>query len=251
MQFLDGEKRDGARWSWNVFPSSRLEAARIAVPVGTMYTPLKRIEGLATVNYQPIICKMQGCQCVLNPYCRVDFISKIWICPFCLSRNHFPHHYANISTENRPAEIIPQYTTMEYILDSQVVSPPVFLFVIDTCIIDEELTQLKASIMQSLMLLPETSMVGLVTFGANVHIHELAFDECPKSYVFRGGKEFEPGTVAKLLGLRLPMVQQTQQQTQQQQSQMSGASSAQRFLMPVSECEFQLTNILEVPTFKF
>jgi hypothetical protein len=47
------------------------------------------------------------------------------------------------------------------------------------------------------------------------------------------------------------MVQQTQQQTQQQQSQMSGASSAQRFLMPVSECEFQLTNILEVPTFKF
>jgi hypothetical protein len=49
------------------------------------------------------------------------------------------------------------------------------------CIIEEELAQLKTSILQSLMLLPENALVGLITFGKNVHIHELAFDECPKS----------------------------------------------------------------------
>jgi hypothetical protein len=99
---------------------------------------------------------------------------------------------------------------------------------------------LKGTLLQSLMLLPENSLVGLITFGfshaslmppsclsrlthasltplwcisrlsrppphaslmphsclsrpsslsrplgKNVHIHELSFDECPKSYVFR------------------------------------------------------------------
>jgi protein transport protein SEC23 len=86
----------------------------MAVPVSCMYTPLKAVTGLATVQYPPIHCqnKAQECGAVLNPYCRVDFNNKIWICPFCLTRNHFPTHYADISTENRPAEIIPQYTTM-------------------------------------------------------------------------------------------------------------------------------------------
>lgn len=237
MQFIENEKRDGARFSWNVFPDSRIEAARMAVPLGVMYSPLKQIEGLAAVNYQPIRCKNPNCGSVLNPYCRVDFINKIWVCPFCLTRNHFPHHYADISADNRPAEIIHQYTTLEYVLDPTP-RAPVFLFVLDTCIIEEELAQLKASVLQSLMLLPENSLVGLITFGKNVHIHELSFDECPKSYVFRGSKEVQADQISTLLGLRAPMAPNTmgQQQLPPQEA---------RFLMPVSDCEFQLTSILE------
>jgi hypothetical protein len=34
-----------------------------------------------------------------------------------------------------------------------------------------------------------------------VHVHELSFDECPKSYVFRGNKEIDSVQVAQLLGL--------------------------------------------------
>ena len=49
----------------------------------------------------------------------------------------------------------------------------------------QELASLKTTLLQSLMLLPEDSLVGLISFGKNVHIHELSFDECPKSYVFR------------------------------------------------------------------
>jgi protein transport protein SEC23 len=103
-------------------------------------------------------------------------MNKIWVCPLCLTRNHFPHHYADISSENRPAEIIPQFTTMEYVLDATV-RAPVFLFVIDTCVIEEELKQIKNSLFQSLLLLPQNAQVGLITFGRNVHIHELSFEE--------------------------------------------------------------------------
>ena len=37
-------------------------------------------------------CK--ACGSVLNPYAAVDFNAKIWTCPFCHTRNHFPPHYA-------------------------------------------------------------------------------------------------------------------------------------------------------------
>lgn len=188
---------------------------------------------MTTVNYHPIFCKTPKCQAVLNPYCRVDFMNKIWVCPFCLTRNHFPHHYAEISAEHRPAEIIPNYTTMEYIIDQGQNKAPAFLFVVDTCLIEEELTALKQSILKSLMLLPENAMVGLITFGRNVHIHELSFDDCPKSYVFRGNKPIDMTKVSNMLGLR-PKIGQQQGQPEQ----------SNRFLMPVSECEF-VTSILE------
>ena len=35
------EERDGVRMSYGTWPSSRLEATRIVVPVGCLYTPLK------------------------------------------------------------------------------------------------------------------------------------------------------------------------------------------------------------------
>jgi len=229
MQFIQNEQKDAVRFSWNVLPTNKLEATRMAIPVGCMYTPLKPIPGLMQLPYKPIFCK---CGAVLNPYCRVDFMNKIWHCPFCLTRNHFPHHYAEISSSNRPAEIIPNYTTIEYILE-QPAEPtsPIFLFVIDTCVIDEELDCLKNSIVQSLMLLPEKSLVGLITFGRHVQVHELSFEDCPKAYVIRN-KEYKTAEIASLLGLRPPIAQREKKDTS-------------RFLLPVSECEFQLTSILE------
>ena len=34
---------------------------------------------------------------------------KMWICPFCYQRNHFPSHYASIAENNLPAELFPNY----------------------------------------------------------------------------------------------------------------------------------------------
>jgi Sec23/Sec24 zinc finger len=52
---------------------------------------------------------------------QIDYRSKLWTCPICVNRNHFPPHYAeNISETNLPAELIPQFTTVEY----ELTTPP-------------------------------------------------------------------------------------------------------------------------------
>lgn len=84
-------------------------------PVGCLYTPLKEIENMALVQYQAITC--QKCTTVLNPYCQIDFRVKTWSCTTCQNKNAFPPHYANNITEQQlPAELIPDFTTIEYIL---------------------------------------------------------------------------------------------------------------------------------------
>ena len=85
--------------------------------------------------------------------------------------------------------------------------PPVFLFVLDLCMDDEDLQAVKVafsielhsiadlidwyqeSLVVSLSLLPPSALVGLITFGTVVQLHELNTEGCSKSYVFRGTKE--------------------------------------------------------------
>ena len=76
------EEASGARLSFHCWPSSRLEATRMVVPLGCLYTPLKQITHMPpALEYDPIRCK--GCAAVLNPYCRIDYQAKVWFCPFC------------------------------------------------------------------------------------------------------------------------------------------------------------------------
>lgn len=179
---------------------------------------------MITVGYSPIQCK---CSAILNPYwlvhalclpvaltlvhsvhSKVDFMHKIWVCPFCSARNHFPLHYSEISVTSRPAEILAQCTTMGALVCVRLLPKLIVLRFQSTCsmprprsppcsfssstrassvgrcacltlecrtpherslcVSDEELAQLKTSLLQSLMLLPENSLVGLITFGRNV-----------------------------------------------------------------------------------
>lgn len=50
---------------------------------------------------------------------------------------------------------------------------PIYLFVVDTCMDEEELGALKDSLQMSLSLLPQNALVGLITFGKMVQVHEL------------------------------------------------------------------------------
>eukprot|EP00468_Gymnochlora_sp_CCMP2014_P001961 CAMPEP_0167742470 /NCGR_PEP_ID=MMETSP0110_2-20121227/1453_1 /TAXON_ID=629695 /ORGANISM="Gymnochlora sp., Strain CCMP2014" /LENGTH=754 /DNA_ID=CAMNT_0007626683 /DNA_START=897 /DNA_END=3161 /DNA_ORIENTATION=- len=229
--FVNDEQKDGARFSWNIFPTSPVDQERMAVPVSCLYSPLYYIEGMAKVNYPAIQCKC--CGAVLNPYCRVDFSSKMWSCPFCLSPNHFPHEYADISTENLPAEIMPKYTTMEYVVDEKTKTSPMFLFVMDTCMQPEELNELKTTILQSLIYIPEDSYIGLITFGKHIHVHELSFEECPKAHVLRGDKKMEAKKVQKLLGVDARSMQE------------SKTNPALRFLQKREDVEYQINSILD------
>ncbi|EMP30727.1 Protein transport protein Sec23A [Chelonia mydas] len=67
--------------------------------------------------------------------------------------------------------------------------PLIFLYVVDTCMEDEDLQALKESMQMSLSLLPPTALVGLITFGRMVQVHELGCEGISKSYVFRGTKD--------------------------------------------------------------
>jgi len=51
----------------------------------------------------------------------------------------FPASYAAITETHQPAELIPQFTTLEYQIPTAHCIGPVFLFVLDTCMDDEDL----------------------------------------------------------------------------------------------------------------
>jgi len=241
------EAKDGIRFSWNMWPTTRLESTRIVVPVGCLYTPLHRGEApLPQLGYDPIRC--HGCGSILNPFCSVEFHTKLWSCPLCLSRNQFPSHYAeNITETNLPAELIPNCTTVEYELQTPGSGPPAFLFLIDTCVDEKELDELKDSIQQTLNFIPENAFVGLITFGTHVMVHELGFTECPKSYVFRGTKDFTAKRVQELLGITPTGVTQPLQPSQQVKGYQAPyqVSAFGKFLVPFSDCSFHIENILE------
>lgn len=169
-EFLELEALDGIRMPWNVIPGTREDAVSCVVPVSAIYTPLKPIPDMPVVPYSPLRCRM--CRSILNPFSRVDYNAKIWLCTFCFQRNHFPQHYSSISENNLPPELFPQYTTIEYISTAETgpVMPPVFIFVVDTCIIEEEIGYLKSALAQATELLPDNSLIGFITFGTYVQV---------------------------------------------------------------------------------
>lgn len=70
-----------------------------------------------------------------------------------------------------PAELLPKYTTIEYNINRAAQIPPIFLYVVDTCLEEEDLKALKESLIVSLSLLPPYAWVGLITFGTMVTTH--------------------------------------------------------------------------------
>lgn len=79
-----------------------------------------------------------------------------------------------------PLELQPQFTTIEYILNKSAVTPPIFLYVVDTCLDDSDLQALKDTLIVSFSLLPPTALVGLITFGTMV-FHRCSFADIQDS----------------------------------------------------------------------
>ncbi len=53
----------------------------------------------------------------------------------------------------------------------------------------------------SLSLLPPNALVGLITFGRMIQVHELGCEGIAKSFVFRGTKDYAAKAVQEMLGL--------------------------------------------------
>ncbi|KAJ4745225.1 Protein transport protein SEC23 [Rhynchospora pubera] len=243
-EFLDLEAQDGVRMTWNVLPGTKQDAAACVIPAAAIYTPLKPIPDIPLLPYAPLRCRI--CRAVLSPFSVVDYTAKIWGCPFCFQRNHFPQHYFSISEENLPAELFPQYSTIEYasVADTSPIMPPVFMFVVDTCMIEEEIGYLKLALAQAVELLPEKALVGLITFGTFVQVHELGFGILPKSYVFKGTKEVTKEQILDQMGFFSGKKKPTVGVIAGSRDGLP-AESISRFLLPASECEFVLNSVIE------
>lgn len=74
-------------------------------------------------------------------------------------------------------------------------------------------------------------------------MHELGYTECAKSYVFRGTRDYTAKVVQEMLGLS-PSAG-IRPNVPAQSGRPPPSSLAARFLLPVSQCEFQLTSTLE------
>ena len=238
MDFETNEDLNGIRFSWNVFPLTRTDANKNVVPVGCLYTPLKEYDELNIAQYNPVICSGPQCKSILNPYCTIDPRSNSWTCPICNSRNHLPTQYANMTQDNMPLEL--QHTTMEYITTKPVQVPPIFFFIIDITAEKENLDALKESIITSLSLLPPNALVGLITCGNVVQLHDLSSEIIERCNVFRGDREYQLDQLTEML-------------TGQKPSNQVGVApnlkvtpmSLNRFFLPLEQVEFKLNQILE------
>ncbi|KAG2356526.1 hypothetical protein BDR07DRAFT_439314 [Suillus spraguei] len=113
--------------------------------------------------------------------------------------------------------------------------------VVDTCLDTEDLKALCDALIVSLSLIPPYALVGLATFGSVMQVRKLGHAECIKSYVFCGGKEYTQKQIQDMheLSTTTHAAPRAGQLIPQQ------AFGAARFLLPVQQCKFQLTGILE------
>ncbi len=66
------EDVDGVRFTWNVWPHSRVESTRMVAPLTAFFTPLKErptdVQQPPPLHYDPVLCTKSNCKAVLNPF---------------------------------------------------------------------------------------------------------------------------------------------------------------------------------------
>lgn len=105
---------------------------------------------------------------------------------------------------------------------------------------DEDLQALKESVQMSLSLLPPNALVGLITFGRMIQVHELGVEGMSKSYVFKGTKDLTAKQIQEMLGLggaRGPPAQAPP-------GQVPPPQPGSKFIQPLNQCDMSLTDLL-------
>lgn len=232
IDFEAVEDIDGVRLSWNAFPTSNLDKTNLAVPLSCLYTPLKEKEELVVINDNPVLSKPPA-GTILNPFCYVDPNSKTWTCPISLTRNPLPE---TLVQNPQLLQNIMSNTTIEYSLPKPVRYPQIFLIIIDLATGYEDLESLKNTILSSLSILPENSLIGLMTFGKHVNIYELKADDSTSivSHTLNGDKLYAMREIRSKLGL-----------LSNDLLSPGGQYVGSKFFQPLQYCEFQIQLILD------
>lgn len=172
---------------WTAYPNTKLNSIIAAIPPGFIYTPLKPFQNLPQVDYPPVLC--HNCSSILNKFCQIDFTRKTFICSICRNENPLPLSYHQITPDLLPLESYQQ--TIEYSLPKVADIPPVFLFVVDTCLSENQLSSLKSLLFQIQTSLPQKALVGFINFDNLVYINDMKFSEIAQSFVFNGLKVYD------------------------------------------------------------
>lgn len=184
MDFDVAEDRDGVRLTWNNVPQLRLQHLKNVVPLTCLYSPLRPA---APVLPSLEISRCRQCKAFVNPYAIV--LGEMWLCQFCLFMN-------------RSTSAVPAYSTVEYDLGRASQHPPIYLYVVDTCFegpdVEDAFALLIDGLAESLENLPEGSLVGLVSFGKHVFVHDLANQ---RLYAFNGDKEYTLEDIKNVLDI--------------------------------------------------
>ena len=226
MNFKELEEQNGIRFSWNGILSTKLESESLSIPFGCMYTPLKILKEQKPLEYKPLEC--YNCLSFINPYCKINFNEKNWLCPFCNYKNSFPNSYHGMTPDCLAEELLPNRTTIEYISMDSNINNPIILLIVDICISEKEIFFLKNLLLQIISILPQNCLIGLITFGNLIYIHELKFSEVPRCYVFNGQKNYNSLELKTLLNLTPDI-------------DLNNNS----FFLPLNEAEQMLTSIIE------
>jgi len=222
----DIEEMNGIRFSWQYVPTNIIDSSEIPVPMGFMYTPLKKIPNRGVLEYEPVYC--HTCGAILNPCATINYSNHTWYCPMCKTVCPLPSTYHQMTPTNVVAEILPGHTTVEYSIPNGTPFRPVFLFVVDICNNEKEHNHLKNLLLKAIATLPQNCMVGLITFGTLCSIHELRFNECPRNYVFNGNKTYLPNQIQQFLSYY-----------------PSNPESPNNFIVPYDEAEQMLNTFIE------
>ena len=234
---ISNDELNGIKFVWNTLPCSRADATKIVVPVGFHYNPIIKNENLALLEYEPLKCR---CGSIISPLFNYSTRAKVWECPFCRNRNNFPKAYADfISDENLPAELYKQNNTVEYKLNTKPANPPIFIFLIDTALDEDELNQLKESIQEIISTLPQDCQIGIITYGRMCNVIELGSTDFPISYALNGEKSYKSFEIQELLGLLI------RNSNSRNEGTFVNANNRPKFIMPVSEVSFFVNSFLD------
>eukprot|EP00834_Sanchytrium_tribonematis_P002738 NODE_91_length_21557_cov_0.766660.p4 type:complete len:488 gc:universal NODE_91_length_21557_cov_0.766660:4596-6059(+) len=221
------EETDGVRMTWNILPNCKQANTKLVIPTTVCYTPLNLREFQNLGYYAPARCT--NCSAVLNPFTQIDQNGS-FSCLFCMYKNIIPQQtLANLQGNMLP-ECHPSYTTNEYIIKQSL--PMTLLFVVDLSILETELDALKKTLLALIQVLPESTQVGLITFHKHAFLHDLSDTlGLTRCFAFKA-KPYTSKDFANILHLN------SQNNNPQQ-------AKSYKFLAPLSEVEFHLTNLIE------
>lgn len=189
---VEDDDEPEVRWNWRMFPTTQELVGVTTIPLGCMYTPLKR----KMKAFSFVADRCSRCTAFLNPYAQLDIRSQTWLCPLCQESNTFSScHDSPITEYNLPIPMQVENATVEYIESARVPPNQAYLLMVDLCLDNEqELQGLKNVLKMVVERLPSDVFVAFLTFNITLQLHNLKENKelGPRVTSLRGTEEIKP-----------------------------------------------------------